>query len=78
MSALKWFESDALTRHSSGPYLLGEAFSVLDIMTISSMERLAAGAGSCLMLELGCACAHLLNRPVGYIFQWCLFGGEHT
>jgi glutathione S-transferase len=46
MSALKWFERDALTRHSSGPYLLGEAFSLLDIMTISSMERLAAGAGS--------------------------------
>lgn len=43
MDALSWFESNALARHGSGPYLLGESFSMLDIMTISSMERLAAG-----------------------------------
>lgn len=43
LAALDWFEGSALTRHQSGPYLLGESFSVLDIMTISSMERLAAG-----------------------------------
>jgi len=43
LSALEWFEGVALTRHASGPYLLGDSFSLLDIMTISSMERLAAG-----------------------------------
>lgn len=43
LGALSWFEGTALSRHPSGPYLLGDSFSLLDIMTISSMERLAAG-----------------------------------
>lgn len=43
VSVLDWFESNALMRYPDGPYLLGEHFSVLDIMVISSMERLAAG-----------------------------------
>lgn len=38
---LSWFES-ALAKHD-GPYLLGDTFSMLDIMCISFMERLAAG-----------------------------------
>jgi hypothetical protein len=43
LGALQWFEGTALSRHPSGPYLLGDSFSLLDVMTISSMERLAAG-----------------------------------
>eukprot|EP00878_Enallax_costatus_P010386 GHUV01010839.1.p1 GENE.GHUV01010839.1~~GHUV01010839.1.p1 ORF type:complete len:474 (+),score=103.97 GHUV01010839.1:86-1423(+) len=43
VSVLDWFEGTALTRHTEGPYLLGEHFSLLDVMVISSMERLAAG-----------------------------------
>jgi hypothetical protein len=43
LASLQWFEGEALGRHASGPYLLGSEFSVLDIMVISSMERLAAG-----------------------------------
>lgn len=45
LKALDWFES-ALARHGGGPYLLGAAFSLADIMAISTMERLAAGASA--------------------------------
>jgi hypothetical protein len=42
LQALEWFEGTALTRHE-GPYLMGAEFSMLDIMMISSMERIGAG-----------------------------------
>lgn len=42
-SALDWFENDALARYPGGPYLLGETYSLLDIMCISYMERIGAG-----------------------------------
>jgi glutathione S-transferase len=41
LQALEWFEG-ALGRHE-GPYLLGAEFSMLDIMMISSLERIGAG-----------------------------------
>jgi glutathione S-transferase len=64
MDALNWFESSALARHASGPYLLGESFSMLDIMTISSMERLAAG-GPRDMVEQRLESAHLALLQLG-------------
>lgn len=47
VKALDWFEGTALTRYADGPYLLGADFSLLDIMVISSMERIAAGVVCC-------------------------------
>eukprot|EP00879_Flechtneria_rotunda_P017240 GHRR01018061.1.p1 GENE.GHRR01018061.1~~GHRR01018061.1.p1 ORF type:complete len:536 (+),score=226.49 GHRR01018061.1:832-2439(+) len=43
VKAMDWFEGTALAKHPKGPYLLGEDFSLLDIMMISSMERIGAG-----------------------------------
>jgi glutathione S-transferase len=60
MDALSWFDSNALARHASGPYLLGESFSVLDIMAISSMERLAAG-GAHDMVQWRLESAHMAS-----------------
>uniref|UniRef100_A0A383VDH2 GST N-terminal domain-containing protein n=1 Tax=Tetradesmus obliquus TaxID=3088 RepID=A0A383VDH2_TETOB len=42
VKSLEWFEGSALSRHE-GPYLLGAEFSMLDIMMISSLERIGAG-----------------------------------
>ena len=47
--ALEWFERVALARYQEGPYLLGAEISVLDIMAISAMERLAAGEEASVM-----------------------------
>jgi glutathione S-transferase len=53
VQALEWFEGTALTRHE-GPYLLGDEFSMLDIMMISSMERIGAGMSVLVPMLLCC------------------------
>lgn len=72
MDALKWFEGTALARHASGPYLLGDSFSLLDIMTISSMERLAAGelGEECMGMDWPgmCDCA----ERHGWVWEGCM------
>lgn len=61
VSVLDWFEGNALTRHPDGPYLLGEHFSLLDIMVISSLERLAAGERGLGSLRSASTAVHLVT-----------------
>lgn len=68
VSALEWFEGTALTKYAEGPYLLGEQFSLLDIMVISSMERLAAG---------GCQAGSTIDSQMRVLVTTCRPGLSH-